>query len=85
MNPIFKKLIANNLVMVATGLPNLGINIATQFVLDVVFHWTGFYALLAYLIGVSFSMEYSIVWAMLTKSNFKLGNRSYSFSHKEDK
>lgn len=82
MRLIIKKIISNNIVNVVTGLPNLGINLSTQFVLDVIFKWTGFYALLAYLIGTFLSVQYSVIWGMLTKTSFKVGKHEYHYSHK---
>jgi hypothetical protein len=62
------------------GLPNLAINLGTQFVFDVWLHWSGLYALLAYLIGLGLSIEWSILFAMFTKSNFKLGRWKYRYN-----
>jgi hypothetical protein len=79
---IVRKFALNNVVTVLTGLPNLGINLGTQFVLDVLLHWTGFYALLAYLIGTGVSIQYSVIYSMLVRANFTILGRHYSFSHK---
>jgi hypothetical protein len=68
------------MVNIMIGLPNLGINLTTQFILDVVFHWSGIYSLLAYMIGTGLSVQYSILWAVMTKTNFRIGNREYKFN-----
>ena len=80
MKTLIKKLIQNNLVVVVMGLPNLGINLGIQFLLDVVFKWSGAFSLLAYLIGLAASIEYSIMFSMLTKSNFRIGKWEFHYS-----
>jgi len=79
-----KKLIANDIILVMTGLPNLAITASTIFILTVVFHWVGIYTLLAYLIGQVFSVQYSVTWAMFTKSNFKVLGREWHFAHRRE-
>lgn len=80
-----RKWLTNHVVTVFVGLPNLLINFGTQTILDVGFHWTGWYAPLAYLIGTSFSIEYTVIFDMLTKTNLTVLGRTYHFDHKERK
>ena len=79
----FVKLVKNNIVAVSIGLPNLAINLGTQTILDVFFHWSGFYALLAYLVGTALSIQYSVLFNMITKANFRVGKHEYNYSHKK--
>lgn len=77
-----RKLALNYVIIVVSGLPNLAITFSTLSVLTLVFHWSGVYALAAYLVGQVFSVSYSVCWVMFTKSSFTLGRWHYSFSRK---
>jgi len=85
MRRFLQKFMTNNIIVIITGLPNLAINLSIQFVLDIYFHWSGALALLAYLIGTGASIQYGVLYAMFTKSNFTLGRWKYHFSHVEEK
>lgn len=80
---VLVKWVQNNIVTVMIGLPNLTINFAVQTVLDVGFHWSGWYAPLAYLIGTGCSVQYSVIFSMLTRSNFRVGKWEYRFHHED--
>lgn len=75
-----KKYLANHLVAITLVLPNIAINGATQAILDIGFHWTGWLSILAWLIGGGLSLEYGIVFAMFTKTNFKVLGREWKYS-----
>lgn len=71
---------AQCVIVAASALPNLAITASTVTVLAVLFHWSGFLATAAYLIGQVFSVQWSVTWARLTKANFRLGRWHYRFS-----
>ena len=78
-----KKWAQNNFVAVFMGLPNLAINLGVQALLDVGFHWSGWLAPLAYLIGTAASIQYSVLFSMLSKSNFTVLGHRWNWSNKE--
>ena len=78
---VAKKFVLNYLVMGGTGLPNLAITGTSLTLLTVYFHVFPF---LAYLAGLFLSMTYSNVFSMVTKSNFEIFGRKYSFSHRKE-
>ena len=70
------KWVANCMVVVAAGLPNLAITFTTITLLTYLFAWP---PLLAYLAGQFFSVNYSVLWAVMTKSNFKVLGKRWHF------
>ena len=78
-----KKFILNYLVMGGTGFPNLLITASSQAVLDIWFHWSGPMAVAAYFVGLSFSLTYTNLFSMWTKTEFAIFGRKYHFAHKE--
>ena len=79
----FRKHIHNSVMVVAVALPNLAITLSTVTVLAVVFHWSGWLATLAYLIGQFFSVQWSALFNRGAKTSFTLGRWTYHFSEKE--
>ena len=75
-----RKLIQNHMVALTFVIPNLLINGATQTILDVYFHWTGYLSILAWMIGGGLSLEYGILLSTYSKSSFKLGKWKYDYS-----
>ena len=78
-----RKHIHNSVMVVAVALPNLAITLSTVTILAVVFHWSGWLATLAYLIGQFFSVQWSALFNRGAKTSFTLGRWTYHFSEKE--
>ena len=78
---MLRKWVANNVVVVLTGLPNLAITTGTLFVLTQFFH---VYPVFAYLVGQVFSVQWAVGWQVWTKGNFTLLGRGYRFGKKPD-
>ena len=78
-----KKHVHNSIMVVAVALPNLAITLSTVTILAVVFHWSGWLATLAYLIGQFFSVQWSAFFNKGVKTSFTLGHWTYYFSEKE--
>ena len=57
-----RKHIHNSIMVILVALPNLAITLSTVTVLAVVFHWSGWLATLAYLIGQFFSVQWSALF-----------------------
>ena len=74
------KFLKNNAVALAFVGPNLLINGVTQAILDVYFGWSGWLAILAWLIGGGLSFEFGVVLSMLIKSNFTIAGRKWSYA-----
>ena len=77
-----KKHVHNSVMVVAVALPNLAITLSTVTVLAVVFHWSGWLATLAYLIGQFFSVQWSALFNRGAKTSFTLGHWTYHFAEK---
>ena len=82
---MLRKLIKNNAVGVLFVLPNLAINATVQLILDVGFGWSGYMAVLAWLIGGGLSFEFGILLSMLIKSNFVVLGRRWSYAEEQNK
>ena len=81
---LFKKFIKNAFVILIQALPNLAITTTAIATLSYFWHWSFVLApTVYYLIGQVFSVAYSDVYYMLTKTEFRIFGRRYSYSHKE--
>jgi hypothetical protein len=82
-----KKHTENGIISIAIALPNLAITLTAVTVLAVAFHWSGFYATLAYLVGQFFSVNYSAFFGSYVDMTITfpkwLGGRTYRYSHKK--
>lgn len=79
MSGFIKRHIRNNFVSVFIALPNLAITSSTIFVLTVIFHWSGFYALMAYFVGQVFSVQYSALFGQVFSMEFTVAGRTYHY------
>ena len=78
-----RKWVLDNVAVVLVSLPNLAITLSTVTVFALVFHWSGLYATLAYLIGQVFSVQYSVLFNSKTKTTLKLGRFGWSYGKSE--
>ena len=78
-----KKWVLDNVAVVLVSLPNLAITLSTVTMFALVFHWSGLYATLAYLIGQVFSVQYSVLFNSKTKTTLKLGRFGWSYGKSE--
>ena len=75
-----KKLVYNHAVSLMLVLPNLGIAAIVQYLSLIVFHLTGYQAFLLYFVGAGLGFEWGILFAMFSKSNFRVGKWAYYYS-----
>ena len=81
-----RKWFLNHFVIVGLGLPQLALNLGTQFIVnEFVFHWIAYTPLLAYLIGTGVSIEYSNLLGMKTRSRFNIKGWKWSYAPDEKK
>ena len=78
-----RKHIHNSIMVILVALPNLAITLSTVTVLAVVFHWSGWLATLAYLIGQFFSVQWSALFNRGAKTSMTFRRWTYHFSEKE--
>ena len=78
-----KKHVHNSIMVVLVALPNLAITLSTVTILAVVFHWSGWLATLAYLIGQFFSVQWSALFNRGAKTSMTFRRWTYHFSEKE--
>lgn len=74
---MLRKLVKNNLMAFILVIPNLGIGLVAQTVLRPWIPWQ-----FAYLIGAGLGFEWGVLFAMFTRSNFKVGKWRYNYSTK---
>ena len=78
-----RKHVHNSIMVVLVALPNLAITLSTVTILAVVFHWSGWLATLAYLIGQFFSVQWSALFNRGAKTSMTFRRWTYHFSEKE--
>ena len=80
-----KKYIVNNIVLIISVIPNLIISTTVIFILAHWFHWSDYYSVFAYYIAQGFSIQYTVLYYSLTKTNFTIFGHEFHYADKKAK